>query len=158
MSATQRNCATCQKANCQMRGPEIWWCDDHEPRADTPAAAQEPAGAPISLRKHPHYFKDVSKLQTVDVYRVLELFGVTSPCLQHSIKKLLCAGLRGAKDQAKDVAEAIDTLQRWQEMRAEDVPADEKSCSNCARQSDGTCGDMACVDASRWMFRVEGGE
>ena len=27
--------------------------------------------------KHPHYHKDVSNLQTVDVYRVLALFNVT---------------------------------------------------------------------------------
>ncbi len=33
------------------------------------------------------------------------------------------AGGRGAKDQAKDVAEAADALARWQEMRAEEVGA-----------------------------------
>lgn len=71
-------------------------------------------------RKHSHYFKDVSKLQTIDVYRVLALFEVTDPCLQHAVKKLLVAGGRGAKDVMKDVQEAMDTLQRWQEMRGED--------------------------------------
>lgn len=70
---------------------------------------------------HDHYFKNVSHLQTVDVYRVLSLFNVTDPCLQHAIKKLLCAGGRGAKDDAKDVAEAIDSLNRWQAMQFEDV-------------------------------------
>lgn len=72
-------------------------------------------------RKHGHYFKPVSGLAHVDVYRALELFGVTDPCLQHAIKKLLVAGGRGAgKDIRQDVAEAIDSLRRWQEMRAED--------------------------------------
>ena len=72
-------------------------------------------------RKHGHYFKPVAGLQHVDVYRTLELFGVTDPCLQHALKKLLVAGGRGAgKDIRQDVAEAIDSLQRWQEMRAED--------------------------------------
>lgn len=73
------------------------------------------------MQKHGHYFKDVSNLRSVDVYRVLDLFGVTDPCLQHAAKKLLCAGARGAKDQAKDIGEAIDSLNRWQEMRAEDA-------------------------------------
>lgn len=71
--------------------------------------------------RYPHYFKDVSTLQVVDVYRVLELFGVTDPCLQHAIKKLLVAGGRGAKDIEKDIAEAIVTLQRWTEMKVEDA-------------------------------------
>lgn len=77
--------------------------------------------------KHSHYKKPVAGLQFVDVYRVLALFGVTDPCLQHAVKKLLVAGGRGAKDISQDVQEAIDTLQRWQEMRAEDantMPAD----------------------------------
>jgi hypothetical protein len=95
--------------------------EDVPAAVDAPAAAQEPAGAPIAARKHPHYFKDVSTLQTVDVYRVLSLFSVTDPCLQHAVKKLLVAGGRGAgKDIARDVKEAMDTLARWVEMRAED--------------------------------------
>jgi hypothetical protein len=69
----------------------------------------------------PHYFKDVSKLAAIDVYRVLLLFGVTDPCLQHAIKKLLVAGGRGAKSADKDVGESIATLQRWVEMREEDA-------------------------------------
>lgn len=71
-------------------------------------------------RAYPHYFKDVRKLSVVDVYRVLVLFGVTDPCLQHAVKKLLVAGGRGSKDAPKDVDEAIATLQRWREMREED--------------------------------------
>ena len=74
------------------------------------------------MNQHGHYFKDVSKLQTVDVYRVLDLFNVVNPCVQHAIKKLLVAGGRGAgKDVGKDIQEAIDSLQRWLDMRAEDA-------------------------------------
>jgi len=73
--------------------------------------------------KHNHYHKPVEGLQFVDVYRVLLLFAVTDPCLQHAIKKLLVAGGRGAgKSIDKDIQEAIDSLVRWQEMRAEEVP------------------------------------
>lgn len=70
--------------------------------------------------KYPHYFKHVGHLDTIDVYRVLDLFQVADPCLQHAIKKLLVAGGRGHKDAAKDVQEAIVSLERWQAMRVED--------------------------------------
>lgn len=75
----------------------------------------------MAERKHTHYFKSVRHLESVDVYRVLSLFGVTDPCLQHAIKKLLVTGGRGAKDETVDVQEAIDTLERWKEMRLEDA-------------------------------------
>ncbi len=72
--------------------------------------------------KHNHYFKPVGHLDFVDVYRVLHLFNVADPCLQHAVKKLLVAGGRGGgKDITRDIQEAIDTLVRWQAMRAEDA-------------------------------------
>jgi hypothetical protein len=78
----------------------------------------------------PHYFKALPAGCThVDVYRVLDLFGVTDAPIQHAIKKLLCAGARGAKDQAQDVAEAIATLQRWQQMRDEEQDASDLSAA-----------------------------
>lgn len=72
--------------------------------------------------KHSHYFKPCP-FDSVDVYRVLALFGVTDPCLQHAVKKLLVAGGRGHKDIAKDVQDSIDTLERWKAMRAEEATA-----------------------------------
>jgi hypothetical protein len=71
-------------------------------------------------QSHDHYFKDVQTLKSVDVYRVLVLFGVTNPCIQHAVKKLLCAGQRGAKGQKQDVQEAIASLLRYLEMQTED--------------------------------------
>lgn len=73
--------------------------------------------------KHSHYFKDVSHLSTIDVYRVLHLFGVADPCLQHAAKKLLVAGGRGTKDIGHDIQDVIDSLERWKRMRAEDARA-----------------------------------
>jgi hypothetical protein len=67
-----------------------------------------------------HYFKDVQTLKHIDVYRVLVLFGVTNPCIQHAVKKLLCAGNRGVKDTQQDVQEAIASLLRYLEMQTED--------------------------------------
>lgn len=69
--------------------------------------------------KHSHYHKILPCLN-VDVYRVLHAFEVNDPCIQHSVKKLLVAGGRGAKDAKKDVEEAIDSLVRWLEMRREE--------------------------------------
>lgn len=74
----------------------------------------------MSEQNHSHYFKDVSNLKFIDVYRVLLLFGVTDPCLQHAVKKLLCAGNRGVKDELKDVQEAIASLTRYLEIKTED--------------------------------------
>ena len=85
-------------------------------------------------RNHGHYFKDVSQLSEIDVYRVCQLFGVddSSGALQHAIKKLLLPGKRGAgKNYRKDIQEAIDTLTRRLEMMDEDnqVP-DMEWCQN----------------------------
>ena len=48
----------------------------------------------------------------VDVYNVLEAFRVTSPPIQHAIKKLLCAGLRGSKPVVQDLRESIQAIER----------------------------------------------
>ena len=74
----------------------------------------------MTAEKHSHYSRDVSHLQAIDVYRVIDLFDVHHPALQHALKKVMAAGKRGAKDDAKDVQEAIGSLTRWQQMRAED--------------------------------------
>jgi hypothetical protein len=73
-------------------------------------------------RKHAHYFRSVEHLSEIDIYRMLDLFGVTDQALGHAIKKLVAPGGRGAgKDFRKDVQEAIDTLQRRLEMLDEDA-------------------------------------
>ena len=72
------------------------------------------------MNEYKHYQKSVEHLKWVDVYRVLDLFNVVNPCIQHAIKKLLCAGQRGVKDQKQDVQEAIASLLRYLEMQTED--------------------------------------
>lgn len=89
-------------------------------KKSTPARKGQPSKP--EPRAHRHYFKQMPTTE-VDVYRVLRAFGVTDPALAHAAKKILVAGGRGSKDQAKDVQEAIDSLQRWQEMEREDVLA-----------------------------------
>lgn len=75
------------------------------------------AGTPAPF---PHYFKDVRHLDKVDVYRVLALFEVTDPAIQHAVKKLLCAGGRGVKDKAVDYNEAKASIERALAMLEED--------------------------------------
>ena len=47
----------------------------------------------------------------VDVYRVLNAFPTGSPEIDHSVKKLLAAGKRGAKDELQDLKEAIQSIE-----------------------------------------------
>lgn len=55
----------------------------------------------------------------VDVYDVLEAYGVTCPSLAHALKKLLLPGQRGSKGFEKDMREGINSveqailLQKW---------------------------------------------
>lgn len=72
-------------------------------------------------RKHNHYFKDVSFLNEMDIYALCKAFGVkdSSGAKHHAIKKILCSGARGAKDEMQDIQEAIDTLTRLVELERE---------------------------------------
>ena len=72
------------------------------------------------MSQYDHYRKNVSHLSTIDVYRVLDLWGVTNPAVQHAIKKLLNAGQRGAKTYEQDIREAYDSIARALQMIAED--------------------------------------
>lgn len=93
-----------------------------DPREHEPSEQSERESVPeVKPTNHPHYHKDVSHLSSIDVYRVLDLFGVTDQAIGHAAKKLLCAGQRGHKDLATDVQNVIDTLERWKEMRKEDA-------------------------------------
>lgn len=58
---------------------------------------------------------------TVDVYRVLDAFGVTDPATQHAIKKMLCMGLRGHKDYLTDLNDSIESLQKAKELYGQRV-------------------------------------
>ena len=50
------------------------------------------------------------KTTTTDVYRVLTAFNVASPPIQHVIKKLLCAGIRGKGNEVQDLEESKDCI------------------------------------------------
>ena len=71
------------------------------------------------VEKYPHYYKDIRHLSILDIYRFFDLFEVTDPCIQHSLKKMAVGGKRGSKDYEKDIKEAVDTLSRWEYMQEE---------------------------------------
>lgn len=53
---------------------------------------------------------------SVDVYRVLDAFKVTSPQLQHLAKKALCVGVRGHKDERQDLVDILNSAQSALDM------------------------------------------
>jgi len=89
-----------------------------------------------------------------DIYRVLTAFNVSSPAIQHAVKKLLCSGLRGVKNEETDYREAIKSVEaRLLEMVQveESKPAQvfgppPKFVSACE-----TCKEMADDGVCYWM-------
>lgn len=73
----------------------------------------------LTKRPFSHYFRPCP-YDGVDVYRILSIFEVVHPAIQHAIKKLLVAGKRGAKDTRKDWSEAVVSINRAIEMMDED--------------------------------------
>ena len=68
----------------------------------------------------------------VDVYRVLDAFGVSDPATQHAIKKMLCMGLRGHKDYLTDLNDSIDSLQKVRELYVQKMIYESaKNSTNC---------------------------
>lgn len=73
------------------------------------ATAKMPA---ITPSKYTKTIRGVS----VDVYDVLQAWGVSNPALQHLIKKALQCGQRGHKDNAQDLQDIIDSAIRAKEL------------------------------------------
>jgi hypothetical protein len=61
-------------------------------------------------------YKRKCKGVELDVYDVLKAFEVHCPARQHAIKKILCTGIRGHKDELKDLNESIESLNRAVEL------------------------------------------
>ena len=74
----------------------------------------------LADKQYSKYFRDVSRLDSIDVYKVHKLFTVEDHALCHASKKILLAGTRtGEKPFVQDITEARDTLTRWLEMERE---------------------------------------
>ena len=99
--------------------------------AVTPNPDAPPAGY---AREHAHYFKDVSKLHEIDLYRVFDLFGVTHPCAQHAIKKLMVARKGNVKAMDK-IEDSIDgkLVEKKVEIRTDSYAALMKEAAELAK-------------------------
>lgn len=56
--------------------------------------------------------ESVPSFLTIDIYCFLTAYEVRNPGLQHAIKKLACAGIRGKADVLQDLMEARDAVDR----------------------------------------------
>lgn len=79
------------------------------PLKEDAATAKQPSITPSKYTKTIHGV-------SVDVYDVLQAWGVTNPALQHLIKKALQCGQRGHKDNAQDLQDIIDSAIRAKEL------------------------------------------
>lgn len=75
------------------------------------------------IPKHYDYTFRGNKL---DPYRILLIYKITHPALQHAVKKLLRAG-RSEKDIEQDIQEVIVSLERFLEMKHGDRVASERA-------------------------------
>jgi hypothetical protein len=66
--------------------------------------------------KYNRTIKKGGKQVVVDVYDVLEAFDVKCPALQHLIKKALCVGIRGHKDEEQDLEDIFNSVNRAIEL------------------------------------------
>ena len=73
------------------------------------ATAKQPSITPSKYTKTIHGV-------SVDVYDVLQAWGVTNPALQHLIKKAMQCGQRGHKDNEQDLQDIIDSAIRAKEL------------------------------------------
>lgn len=65
------------------------------------------------------YHREIKAGVFVDVYDVIQAWGVKNPALQHLIKKALQAGNRGHKNLATDLQDIIDSAKRAKELENE---------------------------------------
>lgn len=69
----------------------------------------------------------------VDVYCVIEAFGITCPALQHALKKILACGKRGKGSAVDDIHGVFDAmwraleLQKQREASSENVQREEQA-------------------------------
>lgn len=65
-----------------------------------------------------HYTKTYKGIK-LDVYRIIQIFEVNDPALQHALKKILRCG-RSHKSAEQDAREVIESMERYIEMLKED--------------------------------------
>ena len=87
----------------------------HEQIFETFVSVEDAATAKQPAITQSKYTKTIHGVP-VDVYDVLQAWGVINPALQHLIKKALQCGQRGHKDNAQDLQDIIDSAIRAKEL------------------------------------------
>lgn len=87
-----------------------------EQKAFDPFVSVEDAATATQLAITPSKYTKTIHGVSVDVYDVLQAWGVSNPALQHLIKKALQCGQRGHKDNAQDLQDIIDSAIRAKEL------------------------------------------
>lgn len=64
----------------------------------------------------------------VDVYCVIDAFGVTDAPLQHALKKILCCGLRGKGNKLDDIKGILDAMWRAYDIEKQRQAALDTDC------------------------------
>ena len=67
-----------------------------------------------------HYAR-IYKGVLIDPYRICAIYEIEDAAVIQAHKKLIRFGSGQHKDRATDIAEAIQALQRWQQMQLEDA-------------------------------------
>ena len=100
--------------------------------------------------KYEKYFKDVSRLQSIDIYQVIRLWDIKDHELGHALKKIMrCGEGTGGKPVRKDITEARDTLNRWLEIESLE-PSDEDLRAIEDDQNEDEESKRLTVIASKW--------
>ena len=98
------------------------WRDTLEKRPEqdefVPFVSMEEAAAAKQAAITPSKYTKTIRGVSVDVYDVLQAWGVSNPALQHLIKKALQCGRRGHKDNAQDLQDIIDSAIRAKELES----------------------------------------
>lgn len=71
--------------------------------------------------KHSKYHREIKPGVFVDVYDVIEAFGVTNAAYQHLLKKALATGKRGHKDAIEDADDIIASALRGKEIEQQRI-------------------------------------
>lgn len=93
---------------------------------------------------HPHYFFDVSEYDFVDIYRLIEVIGITCPVAQHVFKKAAVTGERGHKDLTTDWQNIADSAKRKLQMIDENTVTTSKGGLRKILNLSGECTAVGC--------------
>lgn len=88
------------------------WHDIIVEEAEAYVRNNPPVKAEATVGKYNRNIVDINGnfIGVIDIYSVLAAFNVKNPAIQHAVKKLLCAGVRGKGDFTQDIKEAAEAV------------------------------------------------